>query len=394
MRRRVVVGHRVRLLLLFALVAVGCAPAAQQAAPANEGDTPAADATDADESPPFFWELPADQLDDVEHSVPLSDIISGGPPPDGIPPIDEPAYETIAQADEWLEDREPVMVVRRDGAARAYPLRLLTYHEIVNDTLGGAPLLVTYCPLCNSGLAFDPVVDGRTLDFGTSGRLLYSNLVMYDRATHSLWQQFTGEGIVGEYTGAELERIPAAIVAWEDYKAADADGDVLSRETGHARPYGTNPYVGYDSASTPFLFDGPTGGPLPQIARVVAFGGEQDPIAVPLDVLREQRVVATGDAVVLWTPGTASALDAAEVAGGADVGASGVFDATVDGQALTFTADGDDAFVDAQTDSRWTILGEAVDGPLAGKRLERLEHDDTFWFVQYAFRPETRVVEG
>ncbi len=326
--------------------------------------------------------------------MPLDEIVSGGPPPDGIPPIDDPAYETIAEADRWLEDREPVMVVEVGDAARAYPLRLLTYHEIVNDSLGGRPLLVTYCPLCNSGLAFDPVVDGRVLDFGTSGRLWRSNLVMYDRPTRTLWAQFTGEAIVGELLGKELTRLPSSIVSWQTFREQRPDGDVLSRDTGHSRPYGNNPYVGYDGGS-PFLFEGETGGPLPQMARVVTVNRDAEAVAVPLDRLREDRVVDTqvdGEPlVVFWTPGTASALDTEKIPKGADVGATGVFSPVVDGEALRFTPEGDDTFVDDATGSRWNVLGTAVAGPLAGEQLEPAAHDDTFWFVQYAFRPDTRV---
>lgn len=174
-----------------------------------------------------------------------------------------------------------------------------------------------------------------------------------------------------------------------------ADAQVLSRDTGHERPYGTNPYAGYETGS-PFLFDGDTGGPLPQMARVVATGGDEDPVAYPLTLLQDQRVihdvVADEPMVVWWTPGTASALDRASIDAGTDVGATGVFSPVVDGQELTFTPHGDDRFTDTQTASTWTVLGAAVDGPLAGTQLERIPHDDTFWFVQYAFRPDIRVV--
>ncbi|MDP9406276.1 MAG: DUF3179 domain-containing protein, partial [Actinomycetota bacterium] len=366
--------------------------------PAAASETLAASAPAPTGSPPpFFWDVEAAGTSPPPSSVPLDEIVEGGPPPDGIPPIDDPAYETIAEADEWLEDREPVMVVEVADAARAYPLRLLTYHEIVNDSLGGRPVLVTYCPLCNSGLVFNPVVDGRTLDFGTSGRLWRSNLVMYDRATHSLWSQFTGEAIVGTLLGTQLERLPSAIVSWETFKRQWPGADVLSRDTGHSRPYGNNPYVGYDGGS-PFLFDGDTGGPLPQMARVVAVTRDAAAVAVPLDRLRDERVVAAEldgqPLVVFWAPGTASALDTEKIAEGADVGATGVFSPVVDGKTLRFTAAGDGFFVDDTTGSRWNLVGKAVAGPLDGERLARIAHDDTFWFVQYAFRPDTRVEQS
>ncbi|MGI9018030.1 MAG: DUF3179 domain-containing protein [Euzebya sp.] len=343
---------------------------------------------------PFFWEPGADP--DPPSSIDLSEIISGGPPPDGIPPIDDPTYVTIAQADEWIADNEPVMVVELDGAARAYPLQIMTYHEIVNDRLAGQPVLVTYCPLCNSGLAFDPTVQGQTLDFGTSGRLWRSNLVMYDRQTQSLWSQFTGEAVVGGLLGQTLERLPIGLVSWADYRQAHPDGDVLSRDTGYDREYGSNPYSGYDDSSSPFLYRGPTDDSLPQLARVLAFGGEQDPAVIPLEVLQRRRVVATQidgrPAVALWTPGVSSALDTRQIADGQDVGATGLFDPEVDGEILQFSAAEDSqTFTDDQTGSTWDILGRAIAGELQGRRLTRLTSDDTFWFVQFAFRPETRI---
>jgi hypothetical protein len=378
----------IRLLAaVLAILAVACG------GPQEPVVAPAAGATPSGGPTPFFWEPAAADGEPPASSVDLDEIRPGGPPPDGIPPIDEPRFETVADAE--LADREPVMVVERDGETHVYPLAILTFHEIINDVIAGQPTLVTYCPLCNSALAFDPVVDGRVLDFGTSGRLWRSNLVMYDRQTQTLWSQFVGEAIVGELLGTELDRLPSAIVAWADARKARPNARVLSRDTGHERPYGSNPYVGYDTAEAPFLFDGDTGGPLEQIERVVAVG-EDDPVAVPLTALEEQRVVpikADGrELVVFWTPGTASALDTAALADGADVGASGVFEPVVDGQRLTFATAGEQHFADRQTGSHWTVLGEAVRGPLAGQRLHRVLHDDTFWFVQYAFRPETRIV--
>ena len=392
------------VLAAFALIAAACTGGAAETADGADA-TPGGSATverraeggeTAASAPPWPWERAA-AGEEVPASVPLEEIRSGGPPPDGIPSIDAPVFEDVDAADEWLQPRDPVLVVDLDGDARAYPLAILTYHEIVNDVVAGEPLVVTYCPLCNSGLVFERTVGGEVLDFGTSGRLWNSNLVMYDRATRSLWSQFTGEAIVGDRLGTTLERVPMQIVALSEFATRWPDGRVLSRDTGHSRPYGTNPYAGYDSAESPFLFDGQTGGPLPQMARVVTTGGEADPVAYPWDVLDRERVVTDvvdgAPVVVLWAPGTASALDTASISDGADVGAAGVFRPVVDGRTLTLTPHGDERFRDEQTASTWTVLGEAVDGPLTGTQLERVPHDDTFWFVQYAFRPDTRIVD-
>ena len=133
-----------------------------------------------------------------KHSVPYEEILSGGPPKDGIPAVDNPKFVSQKEADKWLKNIEPVVVVEHKGEARAYPLQILTWHEIVNDQLNGLPVSVTFCPLCNAAIAFDRRLDGRLLDFGTTGKLRNSDLVMYDRQTESWWQQFTGEAIIGD----------------------------------------------------------------------------------------------------------------------------------------------------------------------------------------------------
>jgi len=373
----------------------GVDPAAREQAVAAAEDFDPFAHTDSD-TPPWPWELAARGVD-VPAMVPLDELRSGGPPPDGIPPIDDPQFESVAAADEWLTDRDPVLLVEHGNAVRAYPLAILTFHEVVNDVVAGDPLLVTYCPLCNSALAFERTLDGEVVEFGTSGRLWRSNLVMYDRATRSLWLQFTGEAIVGARVGDQLERLPLQMTAWGDVAQRWPDAEVLSRDTGHDRPYGENPYVGYDEGGSPMLFGDDTGGPLEQMQRVVATGGDADPVAYPLEVLRQQRVIhdeVDGQrAVVLWAPGTASALDSRDLAAGDDVGTSGVFRPRADGRALTFEPAGEKRVTDQETGSTWTVLGEAVDGPLQGARLTRMTHDDTFWFVQHAFRPDTRVVQ-
>ena len=387
--------NRIWLLPLLALLATACAGVGDDATDSGDESEAVADADEVGDPPDWPWEK-AERGEDVPQEVPLEEIVSGGPPPDGIPPIDDPQFESVEEAGEWLSDRDPVLITEGGGETRAYPLAVLTFHEIVNDTVGGEDLVVTYCPLCNSGLVFARELDGQELSFGTSGRLWNSNLVMYDRATRSLWSQFTGEAIVGERTGDRLERVPMQMVALEEVSTRWPDAKVLSRDTGHSRPYGDNPYVGYEEG-TPFLFDGETGGPLEQMARVVTTGGDADPVAYPWERLEAEGVVHDtvdgDDIVVLWKPGAASALDTRDISEGIDVGQTGVFVANVDGRSVTLARDGD-TFVDEETASTWTVTGEAIDGPLEGARLERLPHDDTFWFVQYAFRPETRVEDG
>ncbi len=343
-----------------------------------------------------YW----DETDFCKHSVPYSEFSSGGPPPDGIPPIDDPSFVSVTEADEWLSSREPVIALVLGDDARAYPLQIMTWHEIVNDTVGDVPVTVTFCPLCNTGLVFErPSYEGELLTFGTTGNLRNSDLVMWDRQTQSWWQQFTGEAIVGELTGQTLEPVPTTIVAWEEFKANYPDGVVLSRDTGFNRDYGRNPYVGYDDAdSIPFLFFGEDDDRLRPMERVVGVlfpNGEN--AAYPYTRLEEERVIhdKNGDQpiVVFWIPGTASALDEQNVSQGRDVGATGVFEATVDGETLTFIAKDDGTFEDENTASTWNIFGQAIAGPLEGKTLEAINHHDTFWFAWAAFAPETAILE-
>lgn len=331
--------------------------------------------------------------------VRFDEVLSGGPPKDGIPAIDAPKFISVAEADAWLKPNEPVALINVNGDARAYPVQVLTWHEIVNDAVGGVPLAVTYCPLCNTAIAFERTFDGRELDFGTTGRLRYSNLIMYDRQTETWWQQGTGQAIAGLYAGQRLTQRPMTLISWADFKAAHPDGQVLDRDTGFARSYGRNPYIGYDNPSTqPFLYQGPaTPNLLPALARVFALNLNGDPVAFPYDALAQRRaltdVVGGEPVVVLWTPGTASALDAPLVADGRDVGAAASYSRVLDGQTLDFAVTGD-AIVDAQTGSRWDGLGRAVDGPLKGKQLTEVVGANHFWFSWAAFHPTTRLRDG
>jgi hypothetical protein len=347
----------------------------------------------ADEATPSaLRNMTADGL--PEPLVDPSEVISGGPPPDGIPSIDDPRFLATQDVD-FLEEQEPVLSLEIGGEARAYPIQIMIWHEIVNDTVGGSSVTVSYCPLCNTGVAFDRRLGDRVLDFGTSGKLYQSALVMYDRQTESLWSHFTGEAIAGVLTGEVLDRIPVATVSWEDWLEANPDGLVLSRETGETRPYGDNPYPGYDGEDDPFLFRGEIDDRLEAKERVLGVGVNSDPTAVVTEKLLAEGTVAFdlgGTEMVAWAiPGTASALDTPDVAGGRDVGATGVFETTLDGRDLTFERVGD-GFTDAETGSTWNVLGEATAGPLVGSALTARDHVDTFWFAWAAFAPDTELI--
>jgi hypothetical protein len=327
--------------------------------------------------------------------VPIEELRSGGPPPDGIPPIDEPKFLAARDVD-FLADNEPVMVVDIDGDTRAYPVQILIWHEIVNDTVGGVPVALTYCPLCNSAVAYDRRVADRVVSFGTSGLLWNSALVMYDRQTETLWSHFNGDAILGVLAGTDLKTFPVSIAPWSLWRDANPDGLVLSRETGFDRDYGANPYPGYDDIdSQPFLFEGSVDGRFTAMTRVVGIETDTSAVAVPLVRLRADSVVPITldgrDLTVWWAAGTASALDASDIADGDDVGATGVFVPVVDGKTLSFRAE-NGSFIDNETGTTWNLLGTAVSGPLEGRRLEQVAHVDTFWFAWSTFRADTTVV--
>jgi hypothetical protein len=219
---------------------------------------------------------------------------------------------------------------------------------------------------------------------------------MYDRQTESWWQQGTGEGIVGTLTGTQLDFVPAGMVSWETFKNANPDGMVLSRDTGHSRSYGRNPYIGYDDVNnSPFLYQGPaTPGELPPVARVLTLEFDGETVAYPYDILSDVQLVndrvGEQDVVVFWAPGTASALDSGIIAEGEDVGTALAYDRNLEGQELSFRFE-DGSFVDNETESSWNLFGQAVDGPLSGQQLTEVVSVNYFWFSWAAFKPETRV---
>ena len=332
-------------------------------------------------------------------TVDLSTLRAGGPSKDGIPSIDDPSFVSVAAARDWIDPKEPVILLEHNGAVRAYPLQILTYHEIVNDEIGGTPVAVTFCPLCYSSIAFERRLDGEPVTFGVSGLLRNSDLVMYDRKTETLWQQFTGEAIVGDRAGATLEVIPSQLISFRQFARAHPDGQVLSRDTGHDRPYGQNPYAGYDDIDeSPFAYDGPTDDRLPPKAKVVAVSLDGTHKAYPHSVTKKQRVLhdAIGGRplVVFHAPGAVSALDARQISASKEVGSTGVFDRRVDGRTLTFAYADDGRFEDEETGSVWTVTGRAVEGPLAGTQLERISHGDYFAFAWFAFRPDALLYDG
>ena len=399
----------------MALVAVACggsstadagppvtieAPPGQESTVTSESPTTSLQAAQGvlPEGPSALRDMNADEFPDP--LVDPSAIISGGPPPDGIPPIDNPQFLQVADHLDLLEDDEPVVFVSINGDARAYPVQVMIWHEIVNDVVGGVPVSVTYCPLCNSAVAYRREINGVETTFGTSGRLFASALVMYDRATESLWTHFDGKAVVGVLTGTQLETIGAPLSAWSDFRAAHPDGKVLDPDnTGFARRYGANPYVGYDDVRTsPFLYRGALDDRAVAKQRIVGVNIADVSKAWTLQVISGGEAKATHstvgsqDIVILWKSGQSSALDENTVYGAKDVGSVGVFVPQIEGQILTFRTEAE-TFVDEETGTTWNFAGEAIGGPLAGSTLERIVHLDTFWFAWATYRPDTELIQ-
>lgn len=334
------------------------------------------------------------QTDMSIHSVPLEDIIVGGMGRDGIMPIDNPRFVSAHEVD-WLTPDSPVIALEMHNEAHAYPLAVLIKHEIVNDSIGGTAIAVTFCPLCHSPVVYKRRVDGVLLRFGVSGNLYNSGFIMWDDHTESWWAQFTGRAIVGTYTGTELEIVPSQVVGWRVFMQRYPQGRVLVGDA--TRPeiqYGRNPYIGYDTNPSPFMYLGEVDPRLFATTRVLTGVVNQQPIAYPYDRLSAERVInddVEGYAVVAcWQPGAVSALDNATIAYSRDVGMAALFSREVDGRVLTFRQ-GDGYFVDNETGSTWNIFGEAVAGSLIGTRLQSLYGNTHFWFAWSSAHPETQI---
>ncbi len=294
-------------------------------------------------------------VDGVKYIIHPDEIMSGGPPKGGIG-VDRgiPAlaaeninFVSVSEADEWIADNELVLALRYNGLERVYPLQILVWHEIVNDIIAGDAILVTYCPLCGTGIAYEGYisVDGERVEsrFGTSGKLYNSNLVMYDEETDTYWQQIDGKAISGELTGQELVEISIDTVVWRDWKKDHPNAEVLSQDTGMRRDYGRDPYGSYYEDS--FLFfpvDNEDGSVHP---KTVVFGIEVDGV---YKAYREDDLVELGSFT--------------DVVAGRQV-------------LVSRGRDGAVTFVDVESGERYV-------------------KERGFWFSWYAFHPDTGLYEG
>jgi hypothetical protein len=327
-----------------------------------------------------------------KHIVPLDQIVSGGPPPDGIPSIDNPKFVNVQDAASFLSDSDLVLGLNINGDIRAYPLLILVWHEIVNDKVGGIPVAVTYCPLCFTNQVFNSTVgNNQTLMFGTSGKLYNSNLVMYDRTSKSLWSQALGQGIVGKYAGQKLQRIPFDIAYWKDWKQLYPNSKILSKDTGFSRPYGADPYGDYYTSNQLYFPVSNQDNRLGLKEKIVGLDngggggvvGKEQYKAYKLQQIETQKVI---NDEINGKPVTLFSIHAAMVR---------AYDRmVVGGKVLEFEYNNNNKITDKQTGSEWNFDGEAVNGPLKGKHLTRLPFDEGFWFEWVAFHPQTAIYSG
>ncbi len=338
----------------------------------------------------YNWSAPGFSTDFTRMLIDPAEILSGGPQKDGIPALDHPTYISSEDAGEWLADNEPVILVRIADEARIYPIQILMWHEIINDELNGVPLTVTFCPLCNTGVAFNRKHFGNILDFGTTGRLRNSNLIMYDRQTESWWQQATGEAVIGKHAGDKLKFIPSLTLSFSEALSAAPSADVISQNTGFSRPYGQNPYAGYDtSGNKPFLFQGSIDPEHDAMDRVLVLMHNEEERIIAYSEVKDEgflQITVGGDPIVLfWAPGTSSALDTARISDGKNIGSLNAFVSVSSGNRLDFHRISDGKFSDTETDSIWNGSGIAIEGSYTGEMLEPVVGVQHFWFSAQAF---------
>jgi hypothetical protein len=315
-----------------------------------------------------------------KHIVPLDKIKSGGPPKDGIPSIDNPKFVPVSES-QFVPDTTFVIGLDINGEKRAYPLFIMVWHEIVNDSVGGVPVAVTYCPLCFTNQVFERVIDGKEVEFGTSGKLYNSNLVMYDRLTDSYWSQALGVAITGELTGYELKRIPFDVISWADWKTLYPETLVLTTETGHIRSYGVDPYGDYYTDPR-ILFPVEHEDDRMHPKKLI-LGFHED------DAFKAYKQDDVESAIVINDIFNNKPMMLVSLFSGD----SRAFDRTVNDKVLTFDFV-DNVIIDLESKSKWNYDGVAISGSMEGIQLVRLPFNPGFWFEWVAFHPDTEVYES
>ena len=347
---------------------------------------------------PFTW-----KTDTSKHSVPLSEI-QIVLPKGSFPTLDNPKFVSKSEGMQMFFAKEPVIVVEINGFAKAYSLNILTMHEIANDELSGKSILVTYCPLCNSGIVYNRVINyngkKETLEFEASGMLRNSDMIMLDRKTETLWQQLMGTAIVGTYNKTELDILPSIIISVEEFFTRYPNGKILSKKTGFSeveKRYGYNPYTKYDGKENPlerFFDSDKVDKRLPAMERIVDIEHNGDYKIYSFSNVAKKGVIndsfKTSKIVLFYKSGTISVMDENDITTSKNVGSVTVFNAIIDQQPLTFKRK-NEVFIDNETKSKWDITGRCYDGKLQGKQLQIKPHGNHFAFAWLAFHPESEI---
>ena len=350
-------------------------------------------------------EVPAvvPNVDVTKHCVPLDDVyfdtfqpinravpLSQAAPDlierlrDAIPPIHNPKYELATEAT-WLNDQDVIIGYAVGDQAWAYPLRILNFHEIVNDMLNGDPILISYCPLCYSGIVLSRTLGDDTLIFGNTSALYESDMVMLDFETGSYWWQVAGEAIVGPLTGEKLTVLPSATITWGEWRKLHPSTLVLSRDTGHDRNYNLDPFLEYPE----ILNTGRFAFPVSEAGRDARLQPATQVLAVKVgDEARAYPVIELGRAATMDTVSEQAIVVFTDL----DSQAGAAFQPEVEGQSLTFEIQNGE-FTDRETGSTWDLAGRAVSGPLQGAQLMAIPSRTSFWFAIIAAEPGITVYQ-
>ncbi|MBI2583525.1 MAG: DUF3179 domain-containing protein [Candidatus Aenigmarchaeota archaeon] len=326
--------------------------------------------------------------DGTKYLVHPDELLSGGPPKGGIgidrgiPAIAEPEFISVEEAT-WLADDDIIFGMSLNSEARAYPKQILVWHEIVNDFFGDMPVLVTYCPLCGTGIAFDRTINGEAVRFGTSGKLYSSNLVMYDEKTDSYWTQVGGRAIVGELTGTKLKILPIETMTFADWKKLHPETKVLSRDTGFSRSYGTDPYGDYytsENVGFGVSFSDTRLHPKAMVAGIVINGK-----AKAYSVKAVANAVAVND-IFEETPLLIVVNPAIDVGEGFELNPVRIFSRSIAGETLEFSYTSG-KLLDNHGEE-WSFDGINLE---SGTQLEQISHESSMWFAWLNFHPDTEL---
>lgn len=328
--------------------------------------------------------------------IQFSDILSGGPPRDGIPPIYKPSFESITEASTWLPDSEPVLVFQKGKEARAYPYRILIWHEIVNDVYQGQSFIVTFCPLCNSAIIFNTHFQGQNHLFGVSGKLRNSDMIMWDHTTESWWQQMTGQAVVGDATGTQLEMLPSPAISFGTYKSIFSQGKVLSQNTSFFRSYGNNPYADYENSAHPFLMKGKIDGRLPALSRVIGIEWKREFYILPLFEIANKKwgrlPIKDGKQLIFFNLSLANAaLDRRSIKNSKLIDHVTIWEPPANEEEIEFYWD-KNTLKDKTKQLSWNALGQGLRNGKSVEQLKPVHFGVHFSFAWLAFHPKSQFL--